>query len=245
MYFKFFLCIFNFNDFDIFKKFMKYSKLKKYLPRSFFGRALLIIILPIIFLEAIIGFAFIQRYFEQVTTQLAKSTVLQINYVLDRYENIVSEKREVFLDKMETKFDLKLTVVEQEITKSFVEKFAHLRDVEGHRCDGLPPVSMLQVRLAMPPPRPVRQAGLKLQPMLPHSRVWPIVKRTPILQARLRSPRRAPMHGRGQSFQDASRDAILRPVSGFVCSGSAPRGCRLTHRYYNRCIRECLRSAHF
>ena len=104
---------------------MQYLKIKKYLPRSFFGRALLIIILPIIFLEAIIGFAFIQRYFEQVTTQLAKSTVLQINYVLDRYENIVSEKREVFLDKMETKFDLKLTVVEQEITKNFVEKYAY------------------------------------------------------------------------------------------------------------------------
>ena len=101
---------------------MKYLKLKKYLPRSFFGRALLIIILPIIFLEAIIGFAFIQRYFEQVTTQLAKSTVLQINYVLDRYENIVSEEREVFLDKMETKFDLKLTIVEQEITKELCGK---------------------------------------------------------------------------------------------------------------------------
>ena len=67
---------------------MKDLKLKKYLPRSFFGRALLIIILPIIFLEAVIGFAFIQRYFEQVTTQLAKSTVLQINYVLDRYDNM-------------------------------------------------------------------------------------------------------------------------------------------------------------
>ena len=104
---------------------MQYLKLKKYLPRSFFGRTLLIIILPIIFLEAIIGFAFIQRYFEQVTTQLAKSTVLQINYVLDRYENIVSEKREVFLDEMETKFDLKLTVVEQEITKNFVAKYAY------------------------------------------------------------------------------------------------------------------------
>ena len=79
---------------------MIYLKLKKYLPRSFFGRALLIIILPIIFLEAIIGFAFIQRYFEQVTTQLAKSTVLQINYVLDRYENILSDERERFLNNM-------------------------------------------------------------------------------------------------------------------------------------------------
>ena len=104
---------------------MKYLKLKKYLPRSFFGRALLIIILPIIFLEAIIGFAFIQRYFEQVTTQLAKSTVLQINYVQDRYENILRDERELFLDKMEKKFDLKLTVVEQETQKTFVQKYSY------------------------------------------------------------------------------------------------------------------------
>ena len=104
---------------------MKYFKLKKYLPRSFFGRALLIIILPIIFLEAIIGFAFIQRYFEQVTTQLAKSTVLQINYVLDSYDNILVDEREVFINKMEKKFDLKLTIVEQEFQKNFVEKYAY------------------------------------------------------------------------------------------------------------------------
>ncbi len=104
---------------------MKYLKLKKYLPRSFFGRALLIIILPIIFLEAIIGFAFIQRYFEQVTAQLAKSTVLQINYVLDRYENILSDEKELFLNDMETKFDLKLTIVEQESQKEFVQKYAY------------------------------------------------------------------------------------------------------------------------
>ncbi len=104
---------------------MKYLKIKKYLPRSFFGRALLIIILPIIFLEAIIGFAFIQRYFEQVTTQLAKSTVLQINYVLDGYENISNKERELFLKNMETKFDLKLTIVEQESQKNFVQKYAY------------------------------------------------------------------------------------------------------------------------
>ena len=77
---------------------MTYFKLKKYLPRSFFGRALLIIILPIIILEAIIGFAFIQRYFEQVTTQLAKSSVLQINYVLDRYENTPKDSQAVAVE---------------------------------------------------------------------------------------------------------------------------------------------------
>ena len=94
---------------------MKDLKLKKYLPRSFFGRALLIIILPIILLEAIIGFAFIQRYFEQVTTQLAKSTVLQINYVQDGYENTENNSKETFLKKMEKKFELKLIIVKPKI----------------------------------------------------------------------------------------------------------------------------------
>ena len=108
---------------------MKYLKLKKYLPRSFFGRALLIIILPIILLEAIIGFAFIQRYFEQVTTQLAKSTVLQINYVLDLYENTPNGKKKAFLNDMEEKFELKLTIVEQKDDGEFVKK--HPYDFSG------------------------------------------------------------------------------------------------------------------
>ena len=108
---------------------MKYFKLKKYLPRSFFGRALLIIILPIIILEAIIGFAFIQRYFEQVTTQLAKSTVLQMNYVLDRYESKQNGAKEFFLNEMEEKFDIKLTVEKQRNNGDFLRK--HPYDFSG------------------------------------------------------------------------------------------------------------------
>ena len=108
---------------------MKDLKLKKYLPRSFFGRALLIIILPIILLEAIIGFAFIQRYFEQVTTQLAKSTVLQINYVQDAYENTQNNSKETFLKKMEKKFELKLIIVKPKIIKKFADK--HPYDFSG------------------------------------------------------------------------------------------------------------------
>ena len=104
---------------------MTYFKLKKYLPRSFFGRALLIIILPIIILEAIIGFAFIQRYFEQVTTQLAKSTVLQMNYVIDGYENTPKNSKEFFLKELEKKFDIKLTIVKQRSNSDLVKKHAY------------------------------------------------------------------------------------------------------------------------
>ena len=108
---------------------MKYFKLKKYLPRSFFGRTLLIIILPIIVLEAIVGFAFIQRYFEQVTTQLAKSTVLQMNYVLDRYENTNNDAKEFFLKEVEKKFDIKLTIVTEKSNSDFFQK--HPYDFSG------------------------------------------------------------------------------------------------------------------
>ena len=108
---------------------MKYLKLKKYLPRSFFGRTLLIIILPIIILEAIIGFAFIQRYFEQVTTQLAKSTVLQMNYVLDRHENTQNDAKELFFKEMEEKFDINLTIVNKRSTSNFFQK--HPYDFSG------------------------------------------------------------------------------------------------------------------
>jgi two-component system osmolarity sensor histidine kinase EnvZ len=108
---------------------MKYFKLKKYLPRSFFGRTLLIIILPIIVLEAIVGFAFIQRYFEQVTTQLAKSTVLQMNYVLDRYENTNNSAKELLLKEMEKKFNIKLAIVTKESNSDFFQK--HPYDFSG------------------------------------------------------------------------------------------------------------------
>ena len=108
---------------------MKYFKLKKYMPRSFFGRTLLIIILPIIILEAIIGFAFIQRYFEQVTTQLAKSTVLQMNYVLERHENTRDDAKELFFKEMEEKFEINLTIVNKISNSNFFQK--HPYDFSG------------------------------------------------------------------------------------------------------------------
>ena len=44
---------------------------------------------------------------------------------MDGYDNILSDEREVFLNEMEKKFDLKLTIVELEFQKNFVEKYAY------------------------------------------------------------------------------------------------------------------------
>lgn len=52
---------------------MDFSFLKRYVPRSLLGRALLILLVPIVLLQIFIGIAFTQRYFEGITKQMTRS----------------------------------------------------------------------------------------------------------------------------------------------------------------------------
>ena len=63
--------------------------LKKYLPTSLLGRAVLIFLFPIVFVEIIVGIAFIQRHFEQVTDQMSEGIALEILYIKKEFENNV------------------------------------------------------------------------------------------------------------------------------------------------------------
>ncbi len=59
------------------------ANLKRYLPKSLFGRALLILVLPIILLQAVVAFLFIQRHYDGVTAQMAGSIAREINLAID------------------------------------------------------------------------------------------------------------------------------------------------------------------
>ncbi|MEO0913258.1 MAG: histidine kinase dimerization/phospho-acceptor domain-containing protein [Pseudomonadota bacterium] len=48
-------------------------QLKDYTPRSLFSRAALIVILPLIILQLLVSFVFVQRHFEGVTRQMSRS----------------------------------------------------------------------------------------------------------------------------------------------------------------------------
>jgi two-component system osmolarity sensor histidine kinase EnvZ len=63
---------------------MSFQWLKHYMPRSLYGRAALILILPIITLQLGISIIFIQRHFERVTEQMTGSIVLDLQYLLDQ-----------------------------------------------------------------------------------------------------------------------------------------------------------------
>jgi len=60
---------------------MSFAWLKRMLPRGLYGRAALILILPIVTIQLVVSIAFIQRYFTGVTEQMARSIVLEIRQV--------------------------------------------------------------------------------------------------------------------------------------------------------------------
>jgi two-component system osmolarity sensor histidine kinase EnvZ len=59
------------------------SFFKPLLPRGLYGRAALILILPIVTIQLVVSLAFIQRHFAGVTRQMTQSLVIQVRFVLD------------------------------------------------------------------------------------------------------------------------------------------------------------------
>lgn len=61
-------------------------RLKDLLPRRLFGRAALILIVPIITIQLVVSKTFIQRHFERVTLQLSEGVKLEMNLLLSEVE---------------------------------------------------------------------------------------------------------------------------------------------------------------
>ncbi|MGB3312835.1 MAG: ATP-binding protein [Albidovulum sp.] len=57
---------------------------KSILPRGLYGRAALILILPIVIIQLVVSIAFIQRHFERVTEQMTSNLVNEIALLTDR-----------------------------------------------------------------------------------------------------------------------------------------------------------------
>ncbi len=57
--------------------------LKPYLPHSLFGRAALILIVPIVTIQLVVSIVFIQRHFEGVTRQMTRGVTIELQFLLD------------------------------------------------------------------------------------------------------------------------------------------------------------------
>ena len=61
---------------------MTFKWLKRYMPRSLYGRAALILIVPIVTIQLVVSIVFIQRFYEDVTHQMTRNVVLELTYLL-------------------------------------------------------------------------------------------------------------------------------------------------------------------
>jgi two-component system osmolarity sensor histidine kinase EnvZ len=61
--------------------------LKRLLPRGLYGRAALILIVPIVTIQLVVSMAFIQRHFEGVTRQMTEGVAIDLGYVLAEFQS--------------------------------------------------------------------------------------------------------------------------------------------------------------
>lgn len=61
---------------------MFFTWLKRYLPRGIYGRAALILLLPVVFLQLVVTVIFAQRHFEGVTLQMTDTVLRELNMVM-------------------------------------------------------------------------------------------------------------------------------------------------------------------
>ncbi|MEM6780971.1 MAG: ATP-binding protein [Pseudomonadota bacterium] len=66
---------------------MSESKIKKFLPRSLLGRSLMILVTPVLIIQAFTTFMFFDRHWDEVTERLAFALAGEIAIIADRYEN--------------------------------------------------------------------------------------------------------------------------------------------------------------
>ncbi len=66
---------------------MSFEFLKRYMPRGIYGRAALILLLPVVFLQLMVTVIFAQRHFEGVTHQMTDTVLRELKMVVQTVED--------------------------------------------------------------------------------------------------------------------------------------------------------------
>ncbi len=66
---------------------MSFQWLKHYMPRGLYGRAALILILPVVMVQLVVSILFAQRHFTDVTQQMTNTMIRELRLVLETVEN--------------------------------------------------------------------------------------------------------------------------------------------------------------
>ena len=61
------------------------------LPRSLFGRALTILLVPIVALQLVVGLVFFQRHYQRVTEQMTRNVAYELEYAVEAEDAMTPE----------------------------------------------------------------------------------------------------------------------------------------------------------
>ncbi len=87
------------------------ASLKSLLPRSLFGRALTILLVPVVALQLVVGLVFFQRHYLRVTEQMTRSVAYGLSYAADRAEAAgTPEAASAAVEALGLPFDLRLDI---------------------------------------------------------------------------------------------------------------------------------------
>jgi two-component system osmolarity sensor histidine kinase EnvZ len=92
---------------------------KKYIPRSLFGRSLIIFLAPMLLLQAVVTYIYIDSYYEGITGQMTKAVAREINFAVSMIEEAEedAEQTQARLDEFATPLGMRLGLVEGEIVE--------------------------------------------------------------------------------------------------------------------------------
>jgi two-component system osmolarity sensor histidine kinase EnvZ len=66
---------------------MTFRWMKAYIPRSLYGRAALILLVPIVTIQLVLSITFIQRLYEDVTEQMTQNVLIEVSYLVQLIED--------------------------------------------------------------------------------------------------------------------------------------------------------------
>lgn len=78
-----------------------------WMPKGLYARSLIIIVTPIVLLQAVVAFAFMERHWQQVTARLSRAVTQNIASVIDLHETLPAEaERRILIDTARNRFGL-------------------------------------------------------------------------------------------------------------------------------------------
>ena len=101
--------------------------LRRYLPKSLFGRALLIVLVPILLLQGVAAVVTLKRHYDKITEKMAEAVSHELNYAIDRVEEAESVgAARAALAQMSEQFDMEMgldegATVETRLLRNFYD----------------------------------------------------------------------------------------------------------------------------